>query len=80
LFPNSLNLCSSLIARDKVSYPYKTTGKIVIFLYFNLYVLTKGTEIQKNLNWMLANNLRIWFSPNFFLNTILVCYCCSKIF
>jgi hypothetical protein len=31
LFSNTLNLCSSLIVRDQVSHPYKTTGKIYSF-------------------------------------------------
>jgi hypothetical protein len=30
LFSCSLSLCSSLNVRDKVSYPYKTTGKIIV--------------------------------------------------
>jgi hypothetical protein len=30
LFPNTCNLCSSLNVRKQVSYPYKTTGKIII--------------------------------------------------
>jgi hypothetical protein len=35
LFSNTLNLCSSLNVRDKVSHPYKkTTGKIIV-----LYIL-----------------------------------------
>jgi hypothetical protein len=39
LFSNTLNLCSSLNVRDQVSYPYKTTGKIIV-----LYIL-----LQKDL-------------------------------
>jgi len=35
LFLNDLNPCSSLSVRDQVSYPYKTTGKIMV-----LYALT----------------------------------------
>jgi hypothetical protein len=34
LFSNTVNLCSSLKVRDKVSHPYKTTGKIIV-----LYIL-----------------------------------------
>jgi hypothetical protein len=30
LFLNILSLCSSLIVRNKVSQPYKTTGKIIV--------------------------------------------------
>jgi hypothetical protein len=32
LFSNTINLCSSLNVRDKVSHPYKTTGKIIDFV------------------------------------------------
>jgi len=32
---NTLNLCSSLFVRYQVSYSYKTTGKITIFVHFN---------------------------------------------
>jgi hypothetical protein len=35
LFSNTLNLCSSLNVRDKVSHPYKITGKIIV-LYISL--------------------------------------------
>jgi hypothetical protein len=43
----SLNLYSSLTVRDKVSYPYKTTGKIIIyiFLYTGLS-LCSGNEAE----------------------------------
>jgi len=30
LFSNTFNVCPSLSVRDKVSQPYKTTGKIMI--------------------------------------------------
>jgi hypothetical protein len=35
LFSDPLSLCSSLHVRDRVSHPYKTTGKIIV-----LYILT----------------------------------------
>jgi hypothetical protein len=31
LFSNTLSLCSSLNARDQVTHPYRTTGKIIVF-------------------------------------------------
>jgi hypothetical protein len=34
LFSNTLSLCSSLNVRDKVSHPYRTTGKMIV-----LYIL-----------------------------------------
>jgi hypothetical protein len=35
MFSYTLNLCSSLNLKDQVSYPYKTAGKIIVFMYFN---------------------------------------------
>jgi hypothetical protein len=35
LFSNTLSLFCSLNMRDQVSHPYKTTGRIMFFLYFN---------------------------------------------
>jgi len=35
LFSNTLNLCSSLSVRDKVSHPHKTTGKIIVLYQIN---------------------------------------------
>jgi hypothetical protein len=32
LFSKTLSLCSSLSVRDQVSYPYKTTGKIITLI------------------------------------------------
>jgi hypothetical protein len=32
LFSNTLSLCSSLNARNQVSHPYRTTGKIIVFI------------------------------------------------
>jgi hypothetical protein len=32
---------------DQVSHPYKTTGKIIIFLYFNLGVYATTEEKEK---------------------------------
>ena len=40
LFSITLNLCSSLIVRDKVSHTYKTTGKSTV-----LYVLSSRSQI-----------------------------------
>jgi hypothetical protein len=33
LFSNTLSLSSSLSVRDKVSHPYRTTGKIIVLYY-----------------------------------------------
>ena len=37
LFLNTLSMCFGLSARDEVSHPYKVTGDIKLFMYFNLY-------------------------------------------
>jgi hypothetical protein len=33
------------VLRDKVSYQYKTTGKMILFAYFSLY---KGKDAEMN--------------------------------
>jgi hypothetical protein len=43
LFSNSLNLCSSLSARDQVSHPYKTTCKLMV-LYILISLVLEGRE------------------------------------
>jgi hypothetical protein len=35
LFSNTISLCSSLNVRDQVSHPYRTSDKIVVFVYCN---------------------------------------------
>jgi hypothetical protein len=50
LFSNNFSLCSSLNARDQVSRPYKITGKIMMFLYSNLYDIRQEMETQKLLD------------------------------
>jgi hypothetical protein len=39
LFSDTLSLCTSLNVRDRISQPYKTSGKIMFFLCFSLYIL-----------------------------------------
>jgi len=43
LFSDTLNLCSSLCVRDQVSYPYETTGKILV-----LYILVFKSSDRRN--------------------------------
>jgi hypothetical protein len=55
LFSNTLNICSSLTVRYQVSHPYKTRGKIKVFLYiFELLSSGEVTGKQKILNWMVG--------------------------
>jgi phosphate starvation-inducible membrane PsiE len=51
LFTNTLSLCSSLNATDQVSHPYKTTGRIMVFLYFNLYEFLDSKRQDKKKLW-----------------------------
>jgi hypothetical protein len=44
LFSNTLSLCSSLNVRDQVSHPYKTTGKVYSFIYWNCRVFRQQTR------------------------------------
>jgi hypothetical protein len=37
LFSNTLSVCSSPNLRDKVSHPYKTTGKIIYIFYILIF-------------------------------------------
>jgi len=55
MFSKSLILYSSLGVKDRVSYPYETTGKVMVFLYFNLYVFREETGRQETLKRMVAS-------------------------
>jgi hypothetical protein len=39
LFSNTLSLSSSLSIRDQVLQPYRTTGRIIVFVYSNFMFL-----------------------------------------
>jgi hypothetical protein len=55
LFSDILNLRHSLSVGEEVSRSYKTIGKIIVFLYFNLPVLRKETGRQKNFKRIVAS-------------------------
>jgi hypothetical protein len=59
VFANTLSLCSSLNVRDQVSHPYKTTGRIMVFVYFNLYICRHQAGRQKTMDRMVASIPRI---------------------
>jgi phosphate starvation-inducible membrane PsiE len=46
LFSNAYSLCSSLVVRDQVAHPYRTTGKIIVFyiLIFRLFDSATGRK------------------------------------
>jgi hypothetical protein len=73
LFSNTLSLCSSVKFTDKVSNPYKTTGRIMVFVYFNPYVPSQQAGGQKALNRMVATIPRIYSALNLFMPAILIC-------
>jgi hypothetical protein len=84
LFSNILSLCSSLIVRDQVSHPYKTTGRIMVLsntqtTQFEMkktfplfYTLSHGQS--RTLCWLYDSKLRwiISSSDFFFILTFLV--------
>jgi len=72
LFSDTLSLCSSLNVNDQVSYPYKTTGKIIVMYILILTNLDSKTEDKKILHRMTASIP--WLQPalNFFLSIILI--------
>ena len=47
LFSNTLSLCSSLNVSDQVSYPYKTTGKIIVLYILNFKCLDSNLEDKR---------------------------------
>jgi hypothetical protein len=43
---NTLSICSSLNARDQVSHPYRTTGKIILLCILIYMFLTADEKIK----------------------------------
>jgi len=82
LFSNTRNLCSSLSAKDQVSYPYDKTCKIMVLCPLISRFLEKRRE-DKRLwtEWQQAPPLpELICSFNFFLNVILTCYYRFQVF
>jgi hypothetical protein len=46
LFSKTLNVCSSLNMKDQVSYPYNTTGKIIV-LYLLIFTFKDSRQEDK---------------------------------
>jgi hypothetical protein len=48
LFPNTLNVCSSLSVTNQISHPYKTEGKIIFYYILIFKFLDTCREDKKN--------------------------------
>ena len=56
LFLNTLNLCSSLMVRDRVSRPYETTGWIRV-LYISIFMLLGSILDTKDIGPVVADTI-----------------------
>jgi hypothetical protein len=60
MFSNTLNLRSSLVVRDQVSHPYKTTVKIIVLYILIFTFLVKDVTNVKRLHYLKMTVLSIY--------------------
>jgi hypothetical protein len=68
LFPDACNACSSLNVRDYVSYPYKTSGKIVLCILMFSVLESRRNNTTLSLSLSLLGStaqLRSWPPPQY---------------
>jgi hypothetical protein len=64
--------------RDRVSYSYKRTGKIIV-LYISIFTFWERRQKNKSF-WNVVNIPRIWAVLNFFMTVVFICSCHSQRF
>ena len=73
------HVCSPLNAKDQVSHPYKTTGKLLVKIYISVFIFLYSKLENKlfcTACWHVFNDF-IRSALNCFIHAILNCYVCN---
>ena len=80
LRPNNLSPCSSLVVRNKVSYPCKTTSRIVFLCVLIFIFWDKNVKDKIFWTWMVESIRRVQSALIFLMNKILILWGFPQIF